>query len=59
MDTYTVCANAAKTPAPARKMVSRKRETWVPQAKRLLEDSDHSCDEHCSILAALFARALK
>jgi hypothetical protein len=41
-------------------MVRReKRENEGSAGDAALEDSDHSCDEHCSILAALFARALK
>jgi hypothetical protein len=60
MDTYTVCANSAKIRRRQRgKWLVENGKTRVPQAMRLLEGSDHSCDEHCSILAALFARALK
>jgi hypothetical protein len=60
METCTVCANAAKIRWRQRgKWLVENRENEGSAGDAALEDSDHSCDEHCSFLAALFARALK
>jgi hypothetical protein len=60
MDTCTVCANAAKNAGDgAGKWLVQKRGNEGSAGDAALEDSDHKCEEHCSILVALFARALK